>query len=1041
MTSIGDRAFYECSSLTDITIPDSVTSIGNSAFSFCKSLTDITIPDSVTRIGDNAFSLCTSLTGIVVGHDSYAEQYCIENGLACSYADDAGGNSSASVDFEYALLDDDTVEITKYKGTAAEVMIPAKLDGHLVTSIGGYAFCNCSNITNITLPDNVTSIGDYAFGVTKLTSITLPDSVTSIGANPFMSCVNLTHIFVSPDHPALATIDGVLFSKADKRLVCYPYAFTASEYAIPQGTLSIGDGAFAGCESIVSITIPNSVAIIESNPFRACKKLYQIIVSQDHPEFETIDGVLFSKTDKRLVCYPHAFTASEYTIPQGIRSIGDAAFSKCTNLKSILLPDSVTSIGDHAFNTCKNLTNITLSTGLISIGNYSFVVCEKLTSIALPDRLTSIGDLVFYQCSSLTGITVERGSYAEQYCIDNGFVYTYAEGAERETFVSGNYQYTLFDDGMAEITKYTGKETELMVPAELDGHAVTSIGNRAFYECSNLTSITLPDGITYIGDEAFMWCKSLTGITLSESVTHIGDEAFCNCRSLTSVTIPDSVASIGANPFFQCKRFTKIALSSNHPWLVTIDDVLFSKADKRLICYPGGLSASKYTVPKGVQCIGNLAFANCDCLTDIILADSVINIRDNAFTGCSSLTNITLPDGVIFIGKRAFSSCDSLTNITLPDSVTDIGDNAFSDCDSLTSITLPDSITGIGRNPFRRCKSLTRINVSPDHPALAIINGVLFSKVDKRMVCYPCAFTASEYTIPQGIQCIGDGAFYNCDSLMSITLSDSVTSIGDLAFFGCNSLTDIILQDNITNIGNEAFCSCRNLTSIALPANVMSIGNKAFSYCNDLSSITLPDSITSIGVNPFESCESLTRINVSPEHPTLAVIDGVLFSKTNKRLICYPKALVMTEYTIPQGIQSIGDYAFYSCEGLTSITIPDGVSNIGDYAFEHCKNLVGITLPDSVTDIGDHAFSYCDGLTSIALPDSLTSIGNWAFDSCSSLTNINVPDSLTSIGNYAFSNCDSLMSIVVGRDSYAKQYCIDNDLPYTYADANDWLND
>ena len=230
--------------------------------------------------------------------------------------------------------------------------------------------------------------------------------------------------------------------------------------------------------------------------------------------------------------------------------------------------------------------------------------------------------------------------------------------------------------------------------------------------------------------------------------------------------------------------------------------------------------------------------------------------------------------------------------------VTAIGDKAFLSCDSLTAITLPDSVTSIRANPFESCDRLAQITVSPDHPTLATIDGVLFEKTTRTLICYPCALTAENYAVPQGIQAIGDWAFFYCDSLTTITLPDSVTSIGDYAFNGCDSLT----------------------------------------------TITLPDSVTTIGANPFTYCKQLTQITVSPDHPTLATIDGVLFEKATQTLICYPCAFTTETYAVPQGIQAIGDRAFNDCESLTAITLPDSLTSIGENAFADCPKLT-LTVP------------------------------------------------------------------------------------------------
>ena len=289
--------------------------------------------------------------------------------------------------------------------------------------------------------------------------------------------------------------------------------------------------------------------------------------------------------------------------------------------------------------------------------------------------------------------------------------------------------------------------------------------------------------------------------------------------------------------------------------------------------------------------------------------------------------------------------------LTIPDTldgknVTSIGDGAFFLRDKLKSITLPDSITNIGENPFVECEKLSSIHVPPDHNYLAVIDGVLFSKPDKRLVCYPQGKTSTVYEIPRGISVIGDNAFYFCKSLRSIALPDSITSIGRLAFVSCSSLT----------------------------------------------SITLPDSVMRVEANPFLGCEELSSIHVSSDHNYLAVIDGVLFSKPDKRLVCYPQSKTNTTYEVPRGISIIGDNAFVFCRNLTSVTLPDSVTSIGRYDFELCSSLTSITLPESVTSIGYRAFARCDNLT-----------------------------------------------ITVPRNSYAAQYCKENKLNYTYPDANDWL--
>ena len=220
---------------------------------------------------------------------------------------------------------------------------------------------------------------------------------------------------------------------------------------------------------------------------------------------------------------------------------------------------------------------------------------------------------------------------------------------------------------------------------------------------------------------------------------------------------------------------------------------------------------------------------------------------------------------------------------------------------------------------------------------------------------------------------------------------------------------------------------------------VTSIGYGAFAGCTFLTSVSIPDSVEQIGTNPFAACSALKTISVSPEHLYFATIDGVLFRKADKALISYPAGIKSSTYTIPQGIAAIGDGAFYSCYSLTSVFIPDSVTSIGDSAFAFCSSLTSVSIPDSVTSIGDGAFSSCDSLTSVSIPDSVTSIGDSAFYSCYHLTSVSIPDSVTSIGDSAFYYC-FILTLTVPRNSYALEYAKTNNIPYTYPDANDWLN-
>jgi len=533
----------------------------------------------------------------------------------------------------------------------------------------------------------------------------------------------------------------------------------------------------------------------------------------------------------------------------------------------------------------------------------------------------------------------------------------------------GYYTYTV-SNGRATITNCdTSISGDVVIPDTIGGYPVTSIGGYAFYNCTSLVSIDIPDSVTSIGGDAFCNCTSLASIDIPASVTSIGDWAFWGCTSLVSIDIPDSVTSIGKYAFSDCTSLASIDIPASVTSIdsdafrnctslasITVDSnnayyssdergVLFNKNKTTLIQYPAGNSATSYDIPDSVTSIGSYAFSYCTSLASIDIPDSVTSIGKYAFFDCTSLASVTFGENSLLtsIGSSAFRYCTSLASIDIPDSVTSIGEDAFYYCTSLASVTFGKNslLTSIDSDAFYDCWSLVSID------------------------------------IPDSVTSIGEGAFYYCTSLVSIFIPDSVTSIGKSAFYNCTSLASVIFGENslLTSIGDWAFYQCTSLASIDIPDSVTSIGDLAFCSCMSLVSIEIPSGVTSIGSSAFHYCTSLVSID------------------------------------IPDSVTSIGKYAFCSCTSLASIDIPDSVTSIGDWAFWGCTSLASIEIPDSVTSIGEYAFGYCTSLASVNIPDSVTSIGGSAFKDCTSLTSITIPNRVISIGNYAFYDCSALKDV------------------------------
>jgi hypothetical protein len=521
VTSIGDFAFFGCSGLTSLTIPNRLTSIADYAFRGCGRLTSVTIPNSVTSIGRQAFYACTGLTSVTIPNSVTS--------IGDSAFQDCTGLTSVTI-------------------------------GNSVTSIGSVAFFGCSGLISVTIPNSVTSIGSNAFAYCQsLTSVTIPNSVTSIGSGAFQGCTGLTSV------------------------------------TIPNSVTSIGSNAFAYCQSLISVTIGSGVTAIGNEAFAYCYSLTSVSIPN-------------SVTSIGSSAFQYCFGLTSVAIPNSVTSIGNAAFNRCSGLTSVSIPNSVTSIGIEAFYGCTGLTSVTISNlmtlgdlfpdssilsvtlaeGIIAIRNSMFSGKSSLTSVAIPNSVTSIGDYAFQNCTSLTKITIPSSVTSIGSGLFSGCTILNTITVAPDNLNFSSVSGVLFNKSQTAIIGYPANRpgTAYTIPV-----SVTSIGDFAFYG-SGLTSVSIPSSVTSIGDSAFYLCtklasvsipssvteikkaafsgSGLTSVTIPNNVTSIGVSAFSSCTKLASVSIPSSVTSIGANAFDLCTKLQAVFFEGNPPTVGTL---------------------------------------------------------------------------------------------------------------------------------------------------------------------------------------------------------------------------------------------------------------------------------------------------------------------------------------------------------------------------------------------------------------------------------------------------------------------------------------
>lgn len=482
----------------------------------------------------------------------------------------------------------------------------------------------------------------------------------------------------------------------------------------------------------------------------------------------------------------------------------------------------------------------------------------------------------------------------------------------------GGVTYSLDSESQAAAVKSaTDVSGDFVLPESVSygdkAYALTSIGEEAFAECSDITSLSIPSGVTSIGVHAFYGCTSLTSVNIPSGVTSIEEGTFESCRKLASVDIPYGVTTIGHHAFFGCSKLESV------------------------------------TIPNSVDSIADMAFYTCRSLTSVDIPSSVKSIGEQAFYWCSHLTSVEIPFGVTSIGSEAFCGCRELASVSLPSSLTCIGSQAFYLC-SITSITIPSSVAFIGEEAFNMCGSLESIVVEEGNKVY-----------DSRDNCNAIIETATNKivkacinsTIPYGIESIGKSAFSSLYYLTSIDIPSSVTSIEDKAFYFCTSLTSVTIPSSVTSIGVNPFDNCTGIQTFTVEdgnkfydtrdgcnAIIETATGRLVSGCN---TSTIPYGVTTIGENAFAG-SWFSSIDIPS---SVTSIGRAAFVGSS-----------LTSVDIPSSVKSIGEVAFRVCNNLTSVTLRSSAISLEESAFDFSSiKDVYIYGSEMVENCGDNAFA------------------------------------------------------------------------------------
>ena len=949
--TIGSRVFYDCDELKTVEMPQ-VETIEDSAFYKCSVLESVELP-LVKKIGEYAFDNCENLKTVKIPQVESIGKRAFES---CSF---------------------DTIDIPRVKeigGVAFHGCRNLKtIELPEIELIEDNMFCGCENLNEVKIPNAKTIEMGAFYGCKSLKAIDFSE-VESIGLAAFCDCENLKMVKI----PQVETIGKNAFRR------CY-----VLENVELSNAKTIGEGAFVGCVSLKAIELPE-VETIEKNAFGECSVLENVdlpkakiigesafansgLDSLNMPQVETIGGEAFKSC---------SLDASDFVLPEGLKSIGDGAFSGALSREMLVIPSTVTDIGSYAFysrisivffrgnpptNVGSNIFDEEDTRGKLFYyplnGNWTESDFESQSYGRYPsyntwkgyDRVV-LGKYVYNHdetcisdgtetaecicgCGGTDTRTVygtknpEKHTYSEKNCkvLSDGRKIYYCElcgkvkGDVTEKGTCGeNLSWEIYDSDVLYITG-----TGPMYDYDVDNPAPWS--GRSIRYCR------LEKDVTTIGASAFEGCTSLETVDWGEKITSINGYAFYGCTSLKEMKLPKSITSIGENAFDGCASLQKVTAYQN---LASIKNTSFRNCGVLTLCGYTGSYISEYAAEKKIPFESLGEWGKCGNYAEWYLNDGVLTI-----TGSSEMNNYNEQKKAPWSGKK-------VTKCVIEDGITTIGSYAFADLGELTEISFPNSIFQAGEYAFKNCTGLKNIELPEKMEMWKISTGMFEGCISLETV-----------KLSGNILNIGKGAFANCTSLRSFTVPEMVTEIEAGTFQNCESLASVTLSERVERVGKDAFSGCV-LTEIQLPSKVTNIKENAFSG-NKFTEITLPAALTELGANAFAGCEQLQAISVGEGSASFSASNGVLYDKAGTKLLLCP-AGKEGSFTIPRRIKEIAESAFKDCSRITELILPSALTTIGKTAFAG-MNLERIEISSEVTEIAADAFMNCYKLSEIAV--------------------------------------------------------------------------